>query len=182
MNRFPTQQNYAPYHRSDGDHHPLFSDFSEHDNLGYQYFGGGRQNYAGLESGSGELAMDDAHPDTYFAFIDEQNPLSRLEGHIQPIEPQRTYRGLGPKNYRRPDHRIHEDVCQQLAADPHVDVSEISVDVNEGIVTLEGTAAGRPEKYRIEDIVEACRGVQKIHNRVMVEQRLRPTGKLSEGE
>jgi hypothetical protein len=72
-------------------------------------------------------------------------------------------RGRAPKGYRRSDSRIREDVCERLMQS-EIDVSDVSVDVHEGIVTLEGTVPVRPMKYAIEDIVERCLGVSDIEN------------------
>src|SRR6187431_1632181 len=47
--------------------------------------------------------------------------------------------GKGPKGYKRPDHRIREDVCDRLSDDDELDASEITVTVKDGEVTLEGT-------------------------------------------
>src|ERR1043166_5825433 len=51
-------------------------------------------------------------------------------------EPEPDLRGLGPRNYRRPDERIHADVCEALTDDPRVDAREIEVAVDDEVVTL----------------------------------------------
>lgn len=76
----------------------------------------------------------------------------------------------GPKGYIRSDERIKDDVCEHLYHSRHVDVSEVSVDVQGGKVTLEGTVPERGMKHRIEDIVEPCIGVHDIDNRIRVRQ------------
>ena len=79
------------------------------------------------------------------------------------------YTGRGPKNYRRSDQRIQEEVCDRLTSDPHVDASEIQVGVKDGEVTLEGTVAERHMKRLAEDCVETVSGVSQVHNRLRVE-------------
>ncbi|NOV22634.1 BON domain-containing protein [Cupriavidus necator] len=89
------------------------------------------------------------------------------------------YRGSsragGPKNYRRGDDRIHDEVCDRLAHAHELDVSEVTVRVQEGLVTLEGHVGDRRSKYDIEDIVERVFGVQDVINHI----RVRPYGILA---
>ena len=66
------------------------------------------------------------------------------------------------------DARIREEVCEHLWRGAHVDVSEVTVQVTQGVVTLEGTVPFRQMKYAIEDIVASCRGVQDVENRIRV--------------
>ena len=79
------------------------------------------------------------------------------------------YTGLGPKNYRRSDQRIQEEVCDRLTSDPQVDASEMQVSVKDGEVTLEGTVMERRMKRLAEDCVETVSGVSQVHNRLRVE-------------
>jgi hypothetical protein len=74
------------------------------------------------------------------------------------------YVGKGPKGYQRKDERILEDVCESLSADPHVDATNIEVEVNGGEVTLRGTVQDRQMKRRAEDRAEEVRGVKDVHN------------------
>jgi osmotically-inducible protein OsmY len=72
--------------------------------------------------------------------------------------------GKGPKGYVRSDERIREDVCDRLSIDDEVDASDITVNVKNGEVTLEGTVPDRRSKHRAEDITESVSGVKEIHN------------------
>jgi osmotically-inducible protein OsmY len=74
----------------------------------------------------------------------------------------------GPKNYRRADARIRDDVCERLWHESHLDVSEVSVSVEDGIVRLDGTVPHRYMKHRIEDLAAACAGVSDVENRIRV--------------
>lgn len=74
----------------------------------------------------------------------------------------------GPKGYQRSDERIREDISEQLMLTSDVDSSDVSVTVVSGKVTLEGTVPSRFMKHRIEDIADACPGVQDIDNRIRV--------------
>jgi len=77
--------------------------------------------------------------------------------------------GKGPKNYRRCDDRICEDVQQRLTDDPYVDASDIEVVVKEGEVTLSGTVLDRYMKRAAEDAVADLPGVRDVHNQIRVQ-------------
>jgi hypothetical protein len=72
----------------------------------------------------------------------------------------------GPKGFRRSDERIREDVCEALIAAVHLDVGDVSVDVENGKVKLGGTVPERRMKHAIEDVAAATRGVDEVENRV----------------
>ncbi|HEY8506948.1 MAG TPA: BON domain-containing protein [Steroidobacteraceae bacterium] len=74
----------------------------------------------------------------------------------------------GPKNYQRSDERLREDICERLINAADIDSSEVSITVSSGKVTLEGTVPERYMKHAIEDLVDACPGVQDIDNRIRV--------------
>lgn len=76
--------------------------------------------------------------------------------------------GRAPKGYQRSDERIREDVCERLWHEPAIDVGDVSVDVQDGVVRLEGTVPSRHMKHVIEDIAASCRGVTDVENRVSV--------------
>lgn len=75
-----------------------------------------------------------------------------------------TYRGIGPKNYRRSDERIFEDVCDWLTEDFAIDAADIEVTVQDGEVTLTGTVRSRSMKRWARDLVERVHGVRDVHN------------------
>jgi hypothetical protein len=74
----------------------------------------------------------------------------------------------GPKGYTRSDERIREDVSERLMSAYDIDSSEVTISVQDGKVTLEGTVPDRRMKHAIEDIADGCAGVQDIDNRVRV--------------
>lgn len=85
---------------------------------------------------------------------------------------QRSFRGVGPKNYTRSDERIREDVCERLTQDDDLDASELEIRAEQGVVTLEGKVEERWMKHRAEDIAESCSGVREVENRIRVESGL----------
>lgn len=107
-------------------------------------------------------------------------PPRRYEGSVDDFEDERTAQPrvrrerrerIYPKGYTRSDERIREDICEALG-DSGLDVSEVSVNVKDGLVTLEGTVKQRGIKHAIEDYADDCGGVKEIHNQIRV---LRPS-------
>jgi osmotically-inducible protein OsmY len=81
------------------------------------------------------------------------------------------YRGRGPKGYQRSDARIIEDVCERLTEDPHVDASDIEVDVVNSEVMLTGSIKSRIVKRYVEDLVESVSGVRHVQNNLRIQPR-----------
>lgn len=82
--------------------------------------------------------------------------------------PRINHRGHGPKGYRRTDERLREAICERLLEDPDIDAREITVEVADGVVTLEGRVENRLSKHIIEDLVDDCSGVTGIRNLIAV--------------
>jgi osmotically-inducible protein OsmY len=80
------------------------------------------------------------------------------------------YRGRGPRNYRRSDDRICDDVNDRLTDHPFLDAYNIDVKVTTGEVLLSGTVKDRFSKRLAEDIAEDVPGVQNVENRLRVER------------
>ena len=79
--------------------------------------------------------------------------------------------GHGPKNYRRADERILDDVCDRLTRNGFVNASDVEIQVVEGEVTLSGAVEDRRQKYVAEDIAESIAGVRSVENRIRVMRR-----------
>lgn len=79
-----------------------------------------------------------------------------------------SHRGRGPKGYRRSDERLREIICERLTEDPFIDASNITIDVRNGEVTVQGAVQVRQQKYAIEDLIADVSGVTEIHNHVSV--------------
>lgn len=76
----------------------------------------------------------------------------------------------GPKGYQRSDERLREDISERLMEARYLDSSDVTVDVSGAKVVLEGTVPERRMKHAIEDLVDACPGVQDIENRIRVKR------------
>lgn len=90
--------------------------------------------------------------------------------------PYAGHRGRPPKGYSRSDERMREDVCERLMANPHVDAGDVTVEVNGGVVTLEGSVSGRNMLHELESVAGACLGVTKVDNRVRVNEHASEAG------
>jgi len=78
--------------------------------------------------------------------------------------------GRGPKNYRRSDDRIREELCDRLMAHPEIDAGEIEVEVKEAHVVLRGSVPDRRTKHRVEDLAERVLGAMDIDNQLRVQR------------
>lgn len=76
--------------------------------------------------------------------------------------------GKGPKNFRRSDERIREEVCQALTDHADIDASEVEVEVKDGIVNLSGTVESRQIKRMAEETIESMPGVLDVRNNLRV--------------
>jgi hypothetical protein len=74
----------------------------------------------------------------------------------------------GPKGYQRSDERLREDISERLMQAHEIDSSEVTVEVSGAKAVVEGTVPQRWMKHAIEDLVDACPGVQDIDNRIRV--------------
>jgi hypothetical protein len=124
-----------------------------------------------------ERDFRDAAGPRFDRFFEEWERPRRMDGpgviEETPIDDHRrgqgAFAGRGPKNYKRSDPRIQEDVCDRLTADPQIDASEIEVSVQDGEVTLDGCVDDRSIKRAAEDCIEALPGVIQVHNRLRVQ-------------
>lgn len=82
------------------------------------------------------------------------------------------HRRTWPKNYKKSDLKIYEDVCEELYWNPDVDASEIEVSVADGIVTLKGKVDSRHAKKMAERISDCVIGVEDVRNLLTIGQTL----------
>lgn len=98
-----------------------------------------------------------------------RSPVGNKEGREAGwrAEPERRY-PPGPKGYQRSDERLREDISERLMEARYIDSSDVTVEVSGAKVVLDGTVPERRMKHAIEDLVDACPGVQDIDNRIRV--------------
>ena len=78
------------------------------------------------------------------------------------------HRGKGPKNYRRSDERIRDDVNDQLTDEWNIDATDIEVNVLNGEVILSGYVSEHFQKRRAAEVAENVLGVTHVENRIRV--------------
>lgn len=149
------------------------NEFNWGDSQGY---GQGNHTYGSHYAGTQKYGSDRSYGRDFQP--SSAGHASAAFGLQQPTQ-QQTHRGKGPKGYQRTDERIREEICELLSDDFQIDASEISVEVKDGIVTLEGTVQDRAQKHRIEDIADNCSGVKDVHNSLRV---VRQAGQSGTGE
>jgi osmotically-inducible protein OsmY len=155
----------------------------------YGYGRGGRSNYEGgrpdfgrggrLEgqfrrSGPGGFGQAQGSSAWRGYGVDEDDGNLRGRDWREPYGEARPYasgphRGKGPKGYQRSDERLREMLCERLRDDPNIDASDVSVSVQNGLVTLEGTVDSRSTKIMIEDVAEQF-GVDDVQNNLRVQR------------
>ena len=79
--------------------------------------------------------------------------------------------GRGPRNYKRSDNRIEEDINDRLTQHGMIDATEVEVTVQNGEVTLRGNVDRREAKRLAEDIAESVFGVKDVNNQIKIKQR-----------
>jgi len=84
---------------------------------------------------------------------------------------QGRFAGVGPQGYQRSDERITEEINDQLTWHGDLDATNISVRVEQGVVTLSGAVEDRWAKRAAEDIAEQIRGVQDVNNQIQVRRQ-----------
>ncbi|MEC9372801.1 MAG: BON domain-containing protein [Planctomycetota bacterium] len=85
--------------------------------------------------------------------------------------------GKAPKNYKRTEERIREEVCERIMQDSECDASDVDIQVKGNEVSLEGSVPDRWMKRRIEDIAEEVMGVEEVENRIRVKKSGEASGR-----
>lgn len=92
-------------------------------------------------------------------------------------------RGKAPKNYKKSDDRIRDDVSERLIDDGY-DCSEVEVNCQDGLVTLSGECCDRGMKHGMEHAASDVHGVKDVQNQLRVKSRNRSEeieGKVGSG-
>jgi BON domain len=115
----------------------------------------------------------DAHDrNASFGFGPDESPM----GPFGRAPGRQDYTGRGPKDYRRSDDRIREEICDRFTDDWGLDATEITVKVEGADVMLTGVVSDREQKRRAEDIAERASGVRDVINQIRVSRGETTTG------
>jgi osmotically-inducible protein OsmY len=71
---------------------------------------------------------------------------------------------LGLQEFELKDEWILKNVCEVLLRDPHIDASEIEVELKEGVVILAGHVDSRKAKKLAELSIQGLPGVKDVMN------------------
>ncbi|MBC7466468.1 MAG: BON domain-containing protein [Bdellovibrio sp.] len=143
------------------------------DQSGQQYGGARSQQYGASQGSYGAGQMRNNYGSASYGQGSQYGSHQSTQGVWGAPNTQSLYgehNGKGPKNYRRSDDRVREDVSEALAHHGGIDASEVEVSVSEGVVTLSGTIESRQMKRMIEESIEHMSGVQDIKNELKVEE------------
>jgi hypothetical protein len=104
---------------------------------------------------------------------DAQPPPSASEAErlsspaLTPMHFQKeSFRGRGPRNYRPTDDRIRERLCEVLTDHADVDASDLTLEVECGIVKLHGNLRDAAMKDRVLAAIQDTHGVVGIVDQV----------------
>lgn len=75
------------------------------------------------------------------------------------------------------DTRIHDDVLDEIALHPRLDVASIDVAVDAGVVTLTGEVDTFAQKWAATDAAQRAAGVRRVENKLTVWTQGLPAGK-----
>jgi osmotically-inducible protein OsmY len=162
------------YRRYSGDYSPDFRrgesrggrrDYSEYNRYDRE---NDRQRYGDRYNEEDRTWLDRAGDEVASWFGDEDAERRRQMDARQ--QGQGQHRGRGPRNYKRSDERIKEDINDRLTDHDYLDASDIDVEVNNGDVILTGKVDSRSAKRLAEDVAEEVTGVGNVENRIRVQQ------------
>ncbi len=68
-----------------------------------------------------------------------------------------------------PDDKIYDEVKLKLGLDTQVKGGGFTIDVKEGVVTIEGKVQAAKQKDRAERLTKKVKGVVKVVNKLVVE-------------
>lgn len=124
-------------------------------------YGGDERNYGNANQGAFDRDWWERMRGKVNRWFGSDKEMNRTHGY---------YHGIGPKNYKRNEQRIYEDVCDLLMENDGIDAGEIEVRVEGNYVVLSGSVHTRAEKRRAEDIAASVPGVWDVENRLRVIQ------------
>jgi osmotically-inducible protein OsmY len=118
--------------------------------------------WVGSAAGTGKLGAQEGN------VAPGENPEMKTTGDIRHSGPNY---GYGPRNYRRSDERIWEDVCERLSDHGAIDAREMEVQVHDGRVRLTGTVATPEMRTLAENIAFEVNGVGAVENELQIALR-----------
>ena len=110
------------------------------------------------------LSSDQYNHENWWA--PDYDPLAR--NMREQLSYQQQPHRLSNNHETRQDRRIWAEVCALMTDDSYLDASDITVEIEDGEITLTGEVENRAAKRLAESIAESVAGVADIHNRLRV--------------
>ena len=104
-----------------------------------------------------------ANPDLSYRPSLEEEQLSR---HRFGAETEHRPHPLNPR-----ERALRDRVCAALQADPTLDLSDVTVDIDEDEIVLLGTVPGPATAIRIQETAGAVHGVRSVDNQLIARSR-----------
>lgn len=79
-----------------------------------------------------------------------------------------SFKGRGPRNYRPSDDRIGERLCEVLTDHPEIDASDLTLEVECGIVKLQGSLSDEVMKDRVLAAIQNTHGVVGVVDQIQI--------------
>lgn len=149
------QYSGRPYNRSSEEHHDHYNDVQDE-----SVYGGDTRNYGNANQASFDREWWEKMRNKFNGWFGSHKETNRNSSG--------RYSGVGPKNYKRNEQRIYEDVCDLLMENDGIDATDIEVRVDGNYVILSGTVHTRSEKRHAEDLAASVIGVWDVENRLRV--------------
>ena len=107
-------------------------------------------------------------------FGDAESPADTGQGHYGQTGYGEGGYGKGPDadpsdDYQHSDDGLKEMLLERLHEDPAIDESHITVIVQGGVITLEGTVDSPHSRSAVENVAEQL-GIRAVHNNLRVEK------------
>jgi osmotically-inducible protein OsmY len=151
---------------------------------GTEEWGGGSQGYGGTQGSQGygsrglggsQSGVSQGYGSQGYGSQGYGSQGYGSQGYGQRGMGQGQHHGKGPKGYQRSDERTKELLCERLRDDPEIDPSEVTITVQGGKITLEGTVDSRQTKNAIEEIADQF-GTQDVQNNLRIQRQGQQTG------
>jgi osmotically-inducible protein OsmY len=141
-----------------------------------------RGEFSGRPFGDGDFGGPYARDTHRGAFGDDyaRDDYRGVQHENYARNPRVSFRGRGPKNWRRNDESIREEINERLTEHHDIDATDVEVAVKDGEVILGGHVHNRFAKRLAEDLCYGCHGVRDVHNQLHVSDSDVHLGKASE--
>ncbi|MEW5917359.1 MAG: BON domain-containing protein, partial [Gemmatimonadota bacterium] len=149
------------------------SRFTRHDESEREFgrSGGGGEEFRGPAHGYGQggYSAGEYGPPTGYGYGTAGSYIGgRSDWGGSGTSQRQNHMGRGPRNYKRSEDRIREEINERLTRHPEIDASDVDVRIEDNTVVLSGVVEDRKAKRLAEDIAEDVWGVEDVRNELKV--------------